>query len=97
MTDGERSWQETFEATLVRWSGPGGWVFAPVPPDQAPASAGPFGRVPVTATVDGRTWSTSVWRDRRAGWLLPVPARIRAGKDDGDNVLVAIEPDPSRP
>ncbi|MFG2103805.1 DUF1905 domain-containing protein [Micromonospora echinaurantiaca] len=86
----------TFEATLVRWSGPGGWVFAPVPEAHAPDAAGPFGRVPVTATVDGRTWSTSVWRDRKAGWLLAVPARIRAGKDDGDVVTVAVEVDRAR-
>jgi hypothetical protein len=50
----------------------------------------------VTATVDGRTWSTSVWRDTRAGWLLAVPARIRGGKDDGDVVTVEVEVDGSR-
>ncbi|WP_154938164.1 DUF1905 domain-containing protein [Micromonospora palomenae] len=85
-----------FRATLVRWPGAGGWVFAPVPDAHAPGAAGPFGRVPVTATVDGRTWSTSVWRDRAAGWLLAVPARIRAGKDDGDVVTVAVEVDHAR-
>jgi hypothetical protein len=51
--------------------------------------------VPVTATVGGRTWTTSVWRDRSAGWLLPVPARIRRGKDDGDVVTVDVEVDSS--
>ncbi len=85
-----------FETRLVRWSGPNAWVFAPVPDDEAPETAGAFGRVPVRATVDGRTWATSVWRDSRAGWLLPVPARIRQGKDDGDTVLVAVEVDASR-
>ncbi|MGY1779260.1 DUF1905 domain-containing protein [Geodermatophilus sp. SYSU D01036] len=85
-----------FDATLVRWPGAGGWVFAPVPEEHAPETAGPFGRVPVTATVDGRTWSTSVWRDRAAGWLLPVPARIRRGKDDGDVVMVDVEVDAVR-
>ncbi|MCM0677967.1 DUF1905 domain-containing protein [Micromonospora phytophila] len=86
----------TFVATLVRWPGTGGWVFAPVPDEHAPDAAGPFGRVPVVATVDSRTWSTSVWRDRAAGWLLAVPARIRAGKDHGDTVSVAVEIDHSR-
>jgi hypothetical protein len=85
-----------FEARLVRWSGPAAWVFAPVPEDEAPEAAGAFGRVPVRATVDGRTWATSVWRDREAGWLLPVPARIRQGKDDGDVVAVSIEVDMGR-
>jgi hypothetical protein len=85
-----------FTATLVRWPGAGGWVFAPVPEKWAPEAAGPFGRVPVTATVDGRSWSTSVWRDRRAGWLLPVPARVRGDKDDGDAVTVTVEVDTGR-
>ena len=60
------------------------------------ARAGHFGRVPVTATVDGMTWSTSVWRGRDSGWLLAVPARVRRGKDDGATVLVAIAVDASR-
>ncbi len=86
----------SFEARLVRWDGPAAWVFVPVPDEEAPDVAGSFGRVPVTATVDGRTWTTSVWRDRRAGWLLPVPARIRQGKDDGDVVVASIEVDIAR-
>lgn len=86
----------TFESRLVRWSGEGAWVFAPIPDQHAPERPGPFGRVPVVATVDGVRWSTSVWRDRSAGWLLPVPARIRHGKDDGDVVSVDVEIDHSR-
>jgi len=86
----------TFTATLVRWPGPSSWVFAAVPAEHAPDTAGPFGRVPVTATVDGMTWSTSVWRGRDSGWLLAVPARVRRGKDDGATVLVAIAVDASR-
>ena len=85
-----------FEAALVRWPGEAAWVFAPVPEDHAPPTAGPFGRVPVIATVDGRTWATSVWRDREAGWLLPVPARIRGGRDDGDAVVVEVAVDHGR-
>jgi hypothetical protein len=91
-----RSSATTFEATLVRWPGVGGLVFAPVPNEHAPDAAGPFGRVPVTATVDGRVWKTSVWRDRTAGWLLAVPTRIRQGKDHGDRVRVAITIDQTR-
>jgi hypothetical protein len=85
-----------FEAVLVRWPGPGAWVFTAVPDEFAPDVAGPFGRVPVIATVDGRTWATSVWRNTAAGWLLPVPRRIRQAKDDGDVVNVQIEVDAAR-
>jgi hypothetical protein len=85
-----------FLATLGRWSGPAAWVFAPVPEEHAPSTAGPFGRVPVIATVDGHTWRTSVWRDKSAGWLLPVPKKVRREKNDGDVVVVEIDVDPSR-
>ena len=42
--------------------------------------------------VDGKTWNTSVWRDRTHGTLLAVPKRIRAGKEEGDVVIVSLEP-----
>jgi hypothetical protein len=85
-----------FEATLVRYPGPAAWVVVPVPEERAPPTAGPFGRTPVIATVDGTTWSTSAWRDRTGGWMLPVPARIRRGKDDGDVVSVEVVVDSRR-
>jgi hypothetical protein len=46
----------------------------------------------VLAVVDGRSWETSVWRDRKHGTLLPVPKKIRGGKDDGDLVEVELRP-----
>lgn len=85
-----------FEATLRRWPGPSAWVFAAVPAEAMPSKPGPFGRVPVVATVDGHTWQTSVWRDQAEGWLLPVPARVRRGKDDGDWVVVEVRIDEAR-
>ena len=87
---------DTFTATLLRFPGPGGWTFAPVPPDHAPPATHGWGRTPVQATVDGRTWDTSVWQDRTHGCLLPVPARIRQGKGDGDTVVVRLAPRVSR-
>lgn len=86
-----------FTATLWRWPGKGGWVFVRVPEEHAPPLAGAWGRAPAIARVDGVEWPTSVWRDSRHGWLLPVPARIRGKKDDGDEVRVEIAPDPGRP
>ena len=44
------------------------------------------------ATVDGKTWATSVWRDRKHGTLLPVPKRLLGGKGDGDFVRVTLRP-----
>ena len=66
-----------FEATLVRWSGEAAWVFAPVPDAHAPDVAGPFGRVPVVATVDGLTWATSVWTSVSGSWASSSASRAR--------------------
>jgi hypothetical protein len=82
----------TFTSTLFRIPGKGGWTFAPVPAEHAPAVYGPWGRSPVRATVDGQTWDTSVWKDSRLGWLLAIPARVRGGKGDGDDVTVELTP-----
>jgi hypothetical protein len=46
----------------------------------------------VLASVDGRRWETSVWRDRKLGTLLPVPRWVRADKGDGDSVEVELLP-----
>jgi hypothetical protein len=80
----------------VEWTGPAAWHFVAVPADLAPDTAGAFGRVPVIATVDGVTWSTSLWRDSSAGWLLAVPKKVRRGKVDGDVVRVSFVIDDSR-
>lgn len=49
-----------------------------------------WGRTPVTATVEGQTWETSVWRGKDRRTLLAVPKHIRGQKGDGDRVRVTI-------
>ena len=56
----------SFTTTLFTIPGKGGWTFAPIPEQHAPEVAGPWGRTPVVATVDGVTWSTSAWLDAAA-------------------------------
>lgn len=82
----------SFAATLFRWPGKGGWTFAPVPEAHAPPVVAAWGRTPVIATVDGRDYETSVWRDKVHGCLLPVPKAVRGAKGDGDRVEVRLRP-----
>ena len=84
-----------FESRLLRWDGPGAW-YRRSRTARHPRRPVPSVASRVTATVDGRTWSTSVWHDRARGWLLPVPARVRGEKDDGDLVVQPVEVDASR-
>lgn len=81
-----------FRAVLFKYPGAGGWTFARIPEKYAVPATHPWGRTPVFATVDGKRWETSVWRDRKHGTLLPVPAKIRGKKGDGDTVNVRLEP-----
>lgn len=81
-----------FTTTLFLWGGgKGSWTFAAVPEKYAPSVTHGWGRTPVRATVDGRSWDTSVWRGKDGRTLLAVPRRIRGVKRDGDRVRVRIE------
>lgn len=82
----------SFRAVLFRIPGKGGWTFAPVPPEEAPPAIAAWGRAPVRAAVDGLTWDTSVSHDRERGPLLAVPAKVRRGKGDGDEVEIQLAP-----
>jgi hypothetical protein len=81
-----------FSGRLFRHPGPGGWHFVAVPERLTPPATHAWGRTPVRATVDGRTWDTSVWKDTKSGrTLLAVPKATRGHKGDGDEVAVALE------
>jgi hypothetical protein len=81
-----------FSTTLFRYKGKAAWFFATIPKSMAPKPTHPWGRTPVTATVDGVTWRTSLWRDAKSsGSLLAVPRKLRGTKGDGDRVTVTLE------
>jgi hypothetical protein len=81
----------SFPTRLFRIPGKGGWTFAPIPRPWAPPVTHPWGRTPVRANVDGREWTTSVWRDRTNDRsLLAVPKHARPNKGHGDTVRVRL-------
>ena len=80
-----------FPAKLFRYNAEkGAWYFVRVPERLAPPVTHAWGRTPVRATVDGREWNTSVWRDRKGRTLLAVPAAVRGTKGHGDSVRVRL-------
>lgn len=79
-----------FRSTLFRYPGKGGWTLAPVPERFAPPVTHGWGRTPVTATVNGNTWETSVWRGKDGRTLLAVPKQVRGTHGDGDLVSVTL-------
>lgn len=82
----------SFRAPLQQWKPPTGWFFVVIPPEHALPATHPWGRTPVTATVDGHRWETSTWRDKKHGATLIVPTAVRAGRPAGAELEVAIEP-----
>jgi hypothetical protein len=82
--------ETVFRAQLFRVPGKGGWTFAVVPEEHAPAVTEGWGRTPVVVTVDGQTWDTSVWRDGGRRTLLAVPKAVRGEKGHGDVVEVTL-------
>ena len=79
-----------FSATLFRYPGKGGWTFAEVPDRLAPPVTHGWGRTPVTATMRGQTWDTSVWRGKDGRVLLPFPKHVRGALGEGDRVTVTL-------
>lgn len=88
-----------FTAPLWLYSGKGAWHFVTLPRDAANeikffnASAKGFMPIPVTATIGGTTWKTSVFPDSKSrSYLLAVKADVRKaeGLTAGDQVVVQL-------
>jgi hypothetical protein len=90
----------TWEITgpLWYWRGPAPWYFVTVPDEEsaalrevAAAVTYGWGMVPVTATVGGTTWTTSLWpqEDR---YVVPVKAAVRRAErlEEGDPVTLRL-------
>ncbi len=92
----------TFTATVIEWRGPSPYFYAPVPMDLADdvrhaarlASYG-WGVVPVTATIAGVVFTTSLF-PKDGSYLLPLKDVVRrqtgATKGDTVDVSMAIAP-----
>ncbi len=79
-----------FRAEIWRIPGKGGWHFVEVPERCAPSYRLAWGRSPVQATVNGVSWTTSVWREASGRVLLPLPRAVRHGLAPGDRVSVLL-------
>lgn len=92
-----------FDAELWLWAARRAetWTFVSLPAseseeirDLAGGLRRGFGSVRVRATIGTSTWSTSIFPDSRAGYVLPVkrPIRVAEALDVGDVASVTVEP-----
>lgn len=91
------SWE--FDAELWEWDEEAAaWVFLTVPADvgdELRMLSGPprgFGSVRVEATIGSSTWRTSVFPDKKRGFLLPVKRAVRRAEalEVGDMATVRL-------
>jgi hypothetical protein len=91
-----------FEAELWLWDARrnDAWVFVSLPPgeseeirDLAGGLRRGFGSLRVRATIGASTWTTSIFPDSRAGYVLPVkrPVRVAEELEVGDVAAVTVE------
>ncbi len=87
-----------FEATVIEWSGPSPYFYAPVPADVAAelrslsrAVSYGWGVIPVEADIAGVAFTTSLF-PKDGGYLLPLKdaVRRRAGVTAGDAVAIEM-------
>lgn len=93
-----------FTADVVEWRGPAPYWFAALPDhacaaidDVARAVTYGWGMVPVTATIGGTTWTTSMW-PRNGGYLLPLRDAVRRAErlESAASVIVTLRIDLGR-
>ena len=85
-----------FSAPLWRWPTPNGVLLVTVPEAARPPALAAFGRTPIRATVNGRTWNTSIFASKSHGAILLVPKKVARPLVEGDEVDVSFEADTAR-
>ena len=83
----------TFSSVLQKLSS---WTVAPLPQSIEIEAVSSFGRTPVTAEVAGRTWSTSLWTDKKGKTMIALPKKVRGDLVEGDVVEISFEFDYDR-
>jgi hypothetical protein len=66
------------------------WFVAPLPEDIKIEAVHAFGRTPVIATVNDKTWSTSIWTERSGKTMIAVPKKVRDNLSKGDEVEITF-------
>jgi len=77
----------TFTSTLQKFQS---WTIAPLPKSFKIEAVQPFGRTPVVATINGKSWNTSLWTEKTGDTLIALPKKVRAKLEAGDEVKISF-------
>jgi hypothetical protein len=86
----------SFSGEIWYWRGPSPFYFVTVPEEQcrdlrevAGALSYGWGCLPVTVTLGGSTWRTSMF-PKDGGYIVPVKAKIRRAEDVDEGTVVDL-------
>lgn len=89
----------TFQAKVWKYNGPAGWYFVTLPPGLVKKiqltksiNKSAWGFIKVTAVCEKEIWNTSIYPDRRHGYLLAIKSEIRrkVGITEQDTIKIKI-------
>jgi hypothetical protein len=93
--------KKTFNSKSTLWrysSDKSSWIFATLDGasrrvvDRLESKPAGWGSRRVEAKIGRTVWRTSIFPDKRAGWVLPVKAEVRRKEsvDEGDKVTISL-------
>lgn len=88
----------TFKSKITVYPGMAAWRFLGLPSKEAGEikerygrSAKGWGSLPVSVTVGGTTWETSIFPDKESGsYLLPLKSQVRKAEGIADTDTVTV-------
>jgi len=83
----------TFKSTLIKLQS---WFIAALPKSIKIEGVHAFGRTPIIATVNNKTWKTSIWTQKDGTTMIAVPKKVRGLLHEGDEVVIKFEFDYDR-
>ena len=66
------------------------WTIARLPKKFVIEAVHPFGRTPVVATLNGKSWTTSLWTEKSGETMIAVPKKVRGKFEAGDEVEISF-------
>ena len=74
----------------------GSWTFIALPETLDFEATNAFGRTPIIAEIEGKSWSTSLWRESSGESYIAVPKKIRGSKGNGEQITISFYVDTKR-
>ena len=72
------------------------WYIAALPSTIDIEAVHCFGRTPVIATVNNKTWNTSIWTQKDGITMIEIPKKVRGNLIEDDEIEIYFEFDYDR-